>query len=313
MSMNNKIYYYLDQLEKLEKGEFVPPVSCEIDPSNSCMLKCDFCMFKDWRLNHNEHLDLDLYISALGDLHKMGTRSITFTGGGEPLMNPNYNLMAKIAKKLEFQIGLVTNGVFLDRVENIEDYLFIRVSLDAHNENDYKKVKGVNYFNRVLNNIKNGLKKNRVIGLSYVVGPYNNKELMKAEKLADDLGVAYIQIKPSYMNDEKEIFTDFIYPDGRSINTKRYLPEDNTPCKIAALVGIIGANGDVYYCCQGRGIDRLTLGNLKEKTFKELWKERLKLKPNISLCPMCRYMNYTKSYKKILEDGDLFFQHRYFL
>ena len=39
MSMDNKIYYYLDQIEKLNKGEFVAPVSCEIDPSNSCNLK----------------------------------------------------------------------------------------------------------------------------------------------------------------------------------------------------------------------------------------------------------------------------------
>ncbi|MHA1816264.1 MAG: radical SAM protein [Candidatus Heimdallarchaeaceae archaeon] len=313
MSMDNKIYYYLDQVEKLNKGEFVPPVSCEIDPSNSCNLKCNFCMFGEWRETHHEHLDLDLYISAIGDLSKMGTKSITFTGGGEPLMNPNYNLMAKMAKSLGFQIGLVTNGVLLDTVENLEDYLFIRISLDAHNVKDYKKVKGMDHFDRVIKNIKKALKRNKIIGLSYVVGPDNNKDLQKAEDLANELGAAYIQIKPSYINDRGEIFTDFEYPDGRSISTKRYLPEDNVPCTIAALTGIIGANGDVYYCCQGRGVDRLILGNLRDKSFKELWTERLKLRPNVSLCPMCRYMNYTKAYKSILENGDLFFQHRYFL
>ena len=311
--MENKIYYYLDQIEKLNKGEFVPPVSCEIDPSNSCNLKCDFCMFGEWRKNHHEHLDLDLYIEAVGALHKMGTSSITFTGGGEPLMNPNYNIMAKIAKSLGFQIGLVTNGVLLNKIENLEDYLFIRVSLDSYNREDYKKVKGVDHFDRVIHNITQALKINKTIGISYVVGPYNNKNLYKAENLANELGVSYIQIKPSYINDRGEIFKDFEYPDGRSIGTKRYLPKDNVPCTIAALVGIIGANGDVYYCCQGRGVDRLILGNLKEKSFKQIWTERLALRPNVSLCPMCRYMNYTKAYKEILEDGDLFFQHRYFL
>jgi len=313
MTMENKIYYYLDQIEKLNKGEFVPPVSCEIDPSNSCNLKCDFCMFGEWRKNHHEHLDLDLYIEAVGAIHKMGTSSITFTGGGEPLMNPNYNIMAKIAKSLGFQIGLVTNGVLLNKIENLEDYLFIRVSLDSYNREDYKKVKGVDHFDRVIHNITQALKINKTIGISYVVGPYNNKNLYKAENLANELGVSYIQIKPSYINDRGEIFKDFEYPDGRSIGTKRYLPKDNVPCTIAALVGIIGANGDVYYCCQGRGVDRLILGNLKEKSFKQIWTERLALRPNVSLCPMCRYMNYTKAYKEILEDGDLFFQHRYFL
>jgi MoaA/NifB/PqqE/SkfB family radical SAM enzyme len=314
MSMDNKIYYYLDQVEKLERGEFVSPITCEIDPSNACNLKCGFCMFGDWRANHSEHLELDMYISLIGELHQMGTKSITFTGGGEPLMNKDFNLMAKVAKSLGFQIGLVTNGVLLDRIERPEDFLFIRVSLDAYNAEDYKKVKGMDLFDRVLRNITETLKRNKIIGLSYVVGPDNNKELHKAEELANELGVSYIQIKPSYMNDRKEIFTDFEYPDGRPvIGTQRYLPEDNVPCNIAALVAIVGANGDVYYCCQGRGIDRLTLGNLKDKTLKEMWTERLSLKPNVSLCPMCRYMNYTKAYKSILEDGDLFFQHRYFL
>lgn len=313
MSMDNKIYYYLDQIEKLNKGEFVAPVSCEIDPSNKCNLKCGFCMFGDWRENHKEDLELDMYISLIGELQQMGTRSITFTGGGEPLMNPNFNIMAKMAKSLGFQIGLVTNGLLLNKIDRPEDFLFIRVSLDAHNREDYIKVKGVDAFDTVLENITLALDKNKTIGLSYVVGPHNNKDLEQAEALACDLGVSYIQIKPSYVNDRGEIFSDFDYPDGRAIITKRHTAEDNVPCTIAALIGIVGANGDVYYCCQGRGVDRLILGNLKDKTFKELWTERMQLKPNVSLCPMCRYMNYTRAYKSILEDGDLFFQHRYFL
>jgi len=314
MSMDNKVYYYLDQIEKLNKGQWVPPISVEIDPSNACNLKCGFCMFGEWRKDHHEHLDLETYISLIGELQRMGTKSITFTGGGEPLMNPNFNLMVSIAKNLGFQIGLVTNGLLLNKVEDLEAFLFIRVSLDAHNREDYKKVKGADHFDTVLENITNGLIRNKTIGLSYVVGPHNNRDLQKAEDLANELGVCYLQIKPSYINDRKEIFNDFEYPDGRPIiGTKRYLPEDNVPCTIAALVGIVGANGEVYFCCQGRGIDRLTLGNLKDKSFEGMWRERILLKPNVSLCPMCRYMNYTKAYKSILEDGDLFFQHRYFL
>ena len=310
MSMNNKIYYYLDQVEKLERGEYVPPITVEIDPSNKCMLKCGFCMFENYRECSNELLDFDIYTSLLHDLQ--GTKSITFTGGGEPLMNPNFNKMAKLAKNWGFQIGLVTNGVLLDRVENPEDFLFIRVSLDAHNAEDYKKVKGVDYFDRVIENVAGAIKRNKIIGLSYVVCPDNNKDLYKAEDLATKLGVAYLQIKPAYINDD--IYSDFKYPDGRpTISTMRHRPKDNMPCTIAALVGIIGADANVYYCCQHRGVDKFKLGSLKDESFTELWKQRLGLKPDVSLCPSCRYMNYTRAYKKILEDGDLFFQHRYFL
>lgn len=312
MSMDNKIYYYLDQVEKLQRGEFIAPISCEIDPSNKCMLNCEFCMFENYRECSQENLDIDTYISAIGELHKLGTRSITFTGGGEPLMNPNFNTMVSMALALGFQVGLVTNGVLLNKLENVDKFKFIRVSLDAHNKDDYLKVKGMDYFNKVLDNIKYALKKNPTIGISYVVCSDNNKDLQRAEDLANELGVAYIQIKPAYINGD--IYSDFKYPDGRpTIGTKRHKPTDNVPCTIAGLVGIIGADANVYYCCQHRGIDKFNLGNLRDNTLKELWTKRLDIKPDVSLCPSCRYMNYTKAYKKILEDGDLFFQHRYFL
>jgi MoaA/NifB/PqqE/SkfB family radical SAM enzyme len=310
--MDNKIYYYLDELERLRKGEWVPPISCEIDPSNRSMLDCEFCMFEKYRKLSGENLDLNTYISLVGELHNMGTKSITFTGGGEPLLNPNFNLMVNIALALGFEIGLVTNGILLHKLENISKFKFIRVSLDAHNRHDYLKVKRMDFFDKVIENISISLKYNPTIGISYVVCPDNKNDLQKAEELASNLGVAYIQIKPAYINGN--IFSNFNFPDGRpTIETKRYKPVDNIPCTIAGLVGIVGADSNVYFCCQHRGKSHFTLGNLKERSFKEIWYSRMKLIPDVSKCPSCRYMNYTRAYNKILKDGNLFFQHRYFL
>ena len=312
MSMDNKIYYYLDAVEKLRNGEWVPPITCEIDPSNKCMLDCEFCMFEKYRKDSLEILELDTYISLIGELHNIGTRSLTFTGGGEPLMNPNFNLMVKMALALDFEVGLVTNGVLLNKLDNIDKFKFIRVSLDSYNRKDYLKVKRVDYFERVIDNVRNALKENPIVGLSYVVCPDNNKDLYKADELAKDLGVAYIQIKPAYINGN--IYSDFTYPDGKPvIETKRYKPVDNIPCVIAGLVGIIGADANVYFCCQHRGKSRFSLGNLRDYSFTSLWKKRMEMTPDISYCPSCRYMNYTRAYKEILENGNLFFEHRYFL
>ncbi|MHA1801625.1 MAG: radical SAM protein [Candidatus Heimdallarchaeaceae archaeon] len=312
MSMNNKIYYYLDEVERLERGEYVPPVTCEIDPSNKCNLDCDFCMFDKYRKESNEVLPWDIYTKLIKELAESGSKSITFTGGGEPLTNPHFNQMVGSALLLGFEVGLVTNGVLLNKVENLEAFKFIRVSLDAHNKKDYANLKRANYFDMVLENVTKALKRNKIIGLSYVVCDKNNKDLHKAEQLAEDLGVAYIQIKPAYINNK--IFTDFEYPDGRPvIETKRHMPTNNLPCSIAALIALVGADSNVYYYCQHRGKKKFSLGSLKEHTFTELWKKRMAIKPNVSACPPCRYMNYAKAYTEILEKGDLFFQHRYFL
>jgi sulfatase maturation enzyme AslB (radical SAM superfamily) len=220
--------------------------------------------------------------------------------------------MVGAALMLGFEIGLVTNGVLLNNVENLESFKFIRVSLDAYNREDYLRVKGVDYFDRVIDNISKSLKKNKIIGISYVVCQENNKKLYKAEQLANSLGVAYIQIKPAYINGT--IFRDFNYPNGNPvIGTERFMPYDNTPCNIAGLVGIIGADTNVYYCCQHRGKEKFNLGSLKENSFTNIWKKRPIIKPNVESCPPCRYMNYTIAYKEIMKGGNLFFQHRYFL
>ena len=156
------------------------------------------------------------------------------------------------------------------------------------------------------------LEKNKTIGISYVINDKNNDRLELAEELADELGVAYIQMKPAYINGGT--FKDYKLPNGKTvIRTDRYLAEDHIPCSIASLVGIVAATGAVYFCCQFRGDDRFKLGDLNYDPFGEIWKRRLDLKPDISKCPQCRYMNYSKAYKEILKKGTLFFKHRNFL
>lgn len=310
--MDTKIYYYLDQVEKLRKGEWVPPVTCEIDPSNYCMLSCDFCMYQKYLEGDRRHLSYDVYGSLLYELDEIGTKSITFTGGGEPLMNPKINRMIEDAVKMEFEIGLVTNGVLLNNIDNLDKFKFIRVSLDASNPKMYNEVKGTDHFDRVIDNIKMTLEKNKTVGLSYVVNDRNNFDLDKAQKLADELGVAYLQFKPAWMNGK--IFDDYEIPGGEKvIKTNRYVANDDLPCLIASLIGVVGADGEVYFCCQHRGESKFSLGSLYIDKFETIWKRRFDLHPNISKCPMCRYMNYAEEYRKILEKGTLFFEHRNFL
>jgi len=310
--MDEKIYYYLDEVERLRKGEIVYPVTCEIDPSNNCMLDCDFCMYKSFLEKDRRNLSYEIYESLLYELDDIGTKSITFTGGGEPLMHPRINNMIKHALKMGFELGLVTNGVLLDRIDNLDKFKFIRVSLDSYDAPMYKEVKGHDHFHRVIDNIKNTLLVNKTVGLSYVINDKNNYDLEIAEELANSLGVAYIQFKPAWLNGR--VFNEYQLPESKKvIRTDRYVSKDILPCLIASLIGIVGADGNIYFCCQHRGDDRFLLGSLYLHKFKDIWKRRFNLKPEISTCPMCRYQNYAKAYNEILERGTLFFDHRNFL
>jgi MoaA/NifB/PqqE/SkfB family radical SAM enzyme len=307
--LEKKTVFYVDQIRNLERGGFEFPVTCEIDPSNRCNLSCSFCMFKD--RDQRPIMSWDSYCWLLDQLAEGGTKSITFTGGGEPLMNPKINSMIERADAMGFKLGLVTNGLLLDRIERPEIFMFIRVSLDAGDKPTYYKVKGRNKWNEVISNIQAATLEGAHIGLSFVVTEANKHTVKKAQKVASELKTMYIQFK---QDTRVPIYPLNNVPDEDNvINMKRFSAEDTLPCKVAGLIGVVGADEKVYFCCQYRGDERACVGSLRSKPLKEMLESRMGVQPDITKCPRCRYMNYVVSYQRLIKGGLLFFDHKEFL
>lgn len=311
--MDEKITFYLEEIKQIKNQEFIPPVTCEIDISNKCSLDCKFCMCSKYIKNSRVDMTMENYLRLIYDLKRIGTRSITFTGGGEPLENPLFNKFIDIAFDLQFEVGLITNGMFLDKVQKLSKFKFIRVSLDASDSETYKIVKGVDCFDKVVENIKNALKQNKTVGISYIVGPDNNTRLVDAQTLADTLGVIFIQFKPAYINNEAFKFK-MPKQEETTMKTYRYKTGERLPCQIAHLVGIVTADGGVYYCSHHRGEPQFYIGSISQESFESLWTKRLHYKNfAIKQCPPCRYANYARYLKELTSKGELFFDHRHFL
>jgi MoaA/NifB/PqqE/SkfB family radical SAM enzyme len=311
--MQNKIIYYMDQIADLQKGIFVPPITCEIDLSNKCPLNCNFCMFAGSNHECQEDLSWDIYTKLLRQLRVMKVRSITFTGGGEPLMNPHAPEMISMALDSGFQVGLITNGLFLHTVKRKQDLKFIRVSINAGTAHDYEKVTNTGVFENVVRRTKDAIDEGAFVGWSFVVCPDNVGSIQDAKTIAKNIGAKYIQFKPAWINGAP--FNDYEVEDGEKniIDTRRYIAMDNLPCLIAHLIGIVGADGCLYYCCQYRGDNRFKLGDLAVNSFRDLWYERLLMWPDVKQCPHCRYMNYAKAYEDLRLLNDIFFDHKDFL
>ena len=306
--LEKKTVFYVDKIRNVEHGGFEFPVSCEIDPSNICNLDCHFCMFKD--RSKTDLMSWDSYCWLLYELAAGGTKSITFTGGGEPLCHPQINFMIEKAVNMGFELGLVTNGALLDKVDNVRAFKFIRVSLDAADYATYLTVKGKPVFKTVVENIRRAVAAGAHVGLSYVVTKINKYGLDEAKALAENLGVMYIQFKPDVRNEN----VHFLAPEGEHvIQMERFYAQDMLPCQIAGLIGIVGADEMLYYCCQYRGNQDFALGKLREAPLKEILLRRNKVRPDVSKCPRCRYMNYAVSYKRLVAGGLLFYDHRAFL
>lgn len=315
--MERKILYYLDAIRDIQAGKIVWPVTCEIDPSNACMLDCEFCMFRDYLqkqrdCGNNVFLDVGVYSRLLNDLRDVGVKSITFTGGGEPLMHKDINAMIDMAVSAGMEVGLVTNGVLLERLRDPKVFKFIRVSLDAPNAEVYKKIKGKDFFDKVIANVCTCIDAGCTVGVSYVLRPDNEGLTDDMKALAEKIGLEYVQFKPD-TSSRTPVGVNVDKGD-RGIITERYVAKNLLPCHIAGLVAIVNADGNVAYCCQYRGPGPLSLGNLYHSSFKDIWARRNAITPDVSKCPPCRYMNYAKLYEEVvLGKATYFFNHRNFL
>lgn len=134
---------------------------------------------------------------------------VMFAGVGEPLLNPHFLSLAKIAAENKKIINLVTNGVFLDRkkmdmIIELERFNQISISLNASTSQDYKNICGMpkEIFDKVVNNIKKlvYLKKHHKSKAKFeiIVSAVCSKEFIPKIKdfliFADTLGVDRIDI-----------------------------------------------------------------------------------------------------------------------
>ena len=323
ISLGHKILYYLTEVDKMVRGEFHPPISCEIDLSNRCQNVCHFCHFKDVVSDRLIDISDDIYLNLIDQLYKIKCRSITFTGGGEPLLHHNFRRCIVKASVSGFELGLITNGIFLDKYMGMMRlFRFIRISLNASTPETYFKITGRNHFNRVIENIIELVKRVKGyetnVGISMVVTDINKHEVSKFYELGKKIGVDFSQVKPAWKisNIEDTISVKDNY---KSFITERYTVDENDPstkyaCLIAGLIGQVGADGKVYYCCVQRGKKNFIVGDLSKEPLIEIMERRYnQIYPDISKCGSCRYMNYAKIYQEVANPKYLMLRHRNFI
>lgn len=190
----------IERLEQYKRGRPLTPIVVEFDSTTECNLACEHCITKELLgslfFNGQELRD---YADAL---HRMGTKAIILTGGGEPLMNPYIDDFIARLKAYRFQIGLITNGTLLhEHLDSLRDLDWVRLSMDASTDETFFKMKGRRAFEDVLRNIAAYAKvKGRCsLGYSFLIvhneHVSNIQELAAAARIAKGLGCDYFEIK----------------------------------------------------------------------------------------------------------------------
>lgn len=326
-----KILNHLDLAKAIIYGKNPYPVSFEIDPSNACNHNCVWCMYEDFMKENKSILPKEIFRSIVDEIIDLGGKAITFTGGGEPLVNKETMEQIPYIKSRGASSALITNGGLLDKDKCkiiVDNCSYMRVSIDAGCQDTHTKlhkphnIKSDN-FKKIMDSLalmvelKSKNKSAITIGAGLLVHPQNTQEIFAIASKMKEIGIDYIQIRPlSNLAAEDRMITvresrqqiehslkliseDFhVFPIlhrfDEILSTQR--PYDS--CHGHALVGIVCADCNVYLCCQLKGDKRFLLGNLENNTFKEIWASKRRQDVinslDINKCPPCRYNKYNE-------------------
>lgn len=336
---SRKILFHHTRLKEILKGKKNPyPITIEVDlvdgVCNSCCPHCCFPKFGSKPV----FIKKKPLFNAISNAKEKGVRAVEFVGGTEPTMHKDINLIIKTTADIGLEVGLITNGILLERVFSIASKLtFLRVSLDAGTREMYYKTHGVDCFLKVVENIKQLAKyylDPEKIGLAFLCLPNNSsfKEIRLATELAVRYKLGYIVFRPAilpenwdrkYLSSIEEKISRvrkefdnqiniFSSVSGRWQSAREKKRQYQGPCLGCNLTGIIMADGNVPFCNLFRRKKKLYLGNIYGQTFSEIWEgERHKKflrSVNVFNCPVpCKADDYRKimfDYKRDLFQKD---------
>ena len=202
--------------EALKSAPDYAPISIHVDLTTACNYKCDHCVDMDI-LNTGIQYDHEKLLNSINSLIAKGLRSVILIGGGEPTAYPGFGEVVRTLKAKDIQVGIVTNGSMLSKVEDIVDVLdkndWIRLSLDSGSNETFRAMhkpgsKKVT-LDWICSHIKPIKQKNPEvqIGYSFIIVwddcETNNfliienlDEMEEAAARAKDSGFDYISFKP---------------------------------------------------------------------------------------------------------------------
>lgn len=317
--MGRMIVHHDEIREYMIHGDLQGPISVDMDLTDACNNRCPKCsttmLYKTAGKEHKiARLCEKLAVATLEELYRYGTKSIVFTGGGEPLLHPEFHTIF-LFSAARFDISIKTNGLLIDKyTEELLNAKWVRVSLDASNKETYKKTHGVDFFDKVCVNIENFSKHKdkTTLGIGFLIGSETIGEVEEGIKLARNLGADYIQLRPFsdwLCNDSDEEFLYHLIDSESTENFKVLFPNQArykkkytyNKCHAVHMCPKICANGDVFACC-ARKDSEVYLGNLNKDSFEKIWRNKKVDSINLKKClDICRHHDKNIEIDSIIE------------
>jgi MoaA/NifB/PqqE/SkfB family radical SAM enzyme len=263
----------------------------------------------------------------LRDLSHLGVKSVTYTGGGEPSLHPQFELIITETARFGLQQGIYTNGTRITpfKAKLMKQWFtFIYISLDECTVENYLLSKGVNQFHKAIEGNKNLVDAvgTATIGVGFLLHERNYTKYPQMIDLAKSLGVDYCQFRPTINYDQNNPsaaiehptwinylptvnLKNVVFDKERFLQYQNWLGHGYTTCYWSALQTVITPNGKVWRCVNKRGYEDALLGDLTQESFASIWERSGEASVVDSKCRvMCRGHIANQTLDKLMKEPD---------
>lgn len=304
--------YYVSKLSR-KPVQWGYPISISFEPTTSCNLRCPECPSGLRAFTRpTGMLQKNFFRDTIDQLSK-DLLYLVFYFQGEPYLNPEFLEMVKYAGSKGIYTATSTNAHYLNdnnarrTVESGLDRLII--SIDGTTQDVYQQYRVGGKLEKVLEGARNIVKwkkelnsKKPFVFFQFLVVKPNEHQIEDIKKLAAEIGVDEVRFKTAqiydYENDPNNLIpVNEKYSRYRKNSKGEFVFKNKLQnhCWRLWHATVISWDGLVVPCCFDKDAQH-TLGDLKGKSFKEVWhndtyrqfrRQILQSRKNIDICANC--------------------------
>jgi len=249
--LNDKLKYFPRRVADYLEGAFARPITAKIHITNRCQYKCFYCNKK------NDRAEINVDDRLLNRLKGLGVRSVILTGG-EPLLHTKFNSLV-YAMSDKFEVGVVTTLCEYNVCLQTEPQ-WVKVSLDTVDNNVYKKMKGLDNLDAVLENVRRLYKNKKeyvTLGVQAILCKYNDNihQILDIYHTVKNM-CDYFQIKPieslelyPYTKNDYDMLNDLRKYEKIIVSDKFYFNKPQLSCPARWVHLVLDTDLDVVLCC----------------------------------------------------------------
>lgn len=299
---SHKLQYHPRLVADYLDGKEIFPLNAEVSLTDACNHHCLFCNF-----NYMGHKRVSLPEGRMpelaGELARVGVKTLTFAGAGEPLLHPDVFPAFRVAHELGMDLAMSTNGALLKRpqMEEMAAMLaWVRFSINGGSPASYAAVHHCREsdFDKTmktlaeLGEIKRDRNSSMTLGTQCVLVEENHRDIEALANLTRSAGADYFVIKHFYPREESNYRPDMSFRSGAYLDELKAMAEEmssdrftmvvrdaakldrNRPyrqCMGLPFIVYIGEDGLLYTCFSHHEDKKTAIGNILENDFISLW------------------------------------------